>query len=659
MPAWFWGAVGGFLLLAAVIGVVWWIVTVRRTVQPALPVGSEAQRPLSNLVDEEVQFTVYRPRAVEPERWYTLIAFAHLAAKRADAPAEEPDPVAEVKQQAMQVLGERQTPEYRAVTQDASQPVPREETLTFVPTVPGVEFNPPVRSFRWTESVHREEFRFRAEHSLAGQSARGRLSVFLGDVLLADVSLTIPVGQRGSSRGDDAPAEAERARPYRKIFASYSHKDSHVVEQIECLARALGDEYLRDCKHLRAGEAWDDRLLELIEAADVFQLFWSRHAMDSPYVQREYEYALSLNRPYFVRPTFWEEPLPEDPGRKLPPEALLRLHFQRIGPFLLPGVSRSASTPAFERDEGGKDEILGYELVPHLGRGGIGSVLLGKDRKTGLRVAMKRAPLEDRPNVVCGPVVPLRHPGIVPILAVGEVGDWLWTVMPCLEGGTLADHLRVKGLLSVREAVEVVQSLAEAVHYAHSWGVYHLNLKPSKVLFDGSGRPALIGFHELRLREGAAYGTPVYMAPEQADGDLASIGPMTDVYGLGVILYECLTGQRPFKGESIMDLLEQVRSQEPVPPRRLQPKVPRDLEAICLKCLQKAPSGRYASCRDLADDLRRFRQGEPIPCRPRSISEQCFRYLLRHRRLAAVVALALVSLLSAVLWLFLQYVAVR
>jgi hypothetical protein len=274
------------------------------------------------------------------------MAFAHLAAKRADAPAGEPDPVEEVKRQAEQFLGQQQARAYQALTQDAPQPVPREGTLTFVPTVPGIEFNPPLRTFRWTESVHREEFRLRADASHAGQTAHGRLSVFLEDILLADVPLTIPVGQPGDTRGDDAPAEAERARPYRKIFASYSHKDLHVVEQVEHLAVALGDEYVRDWKHLRAGEVWDVRLLELIEAADVFQLFWSRNAMESPYIRKEYEHALSLNRPQFVRPTYWEDPLPSDSRRNLPPETLRRLHFQRIGPFLFTDMDSSTLPPS-------------------------------------------------------------------------------------------------------------------------------------------------------------------------------------------------------------------------------------------------------------------------------------------------------------------------
>jgi hypothetical protein len=340
MPAWYWWAVG-VLILVILVEVVRAVLVEavtrrRRGAPPATlsPLPPATRGTLS--AGDDVQFTVYRPRAVAPDRWYTLLAFAHLAAKPAEAPADEPDPVEEVRRQATRVLGEREVRAYQIVTQDAPQSVPREETLTFVPGVPGVEFNPPRRSFRWTEAAHREEFRLRAASYLAGQTARGRLSVFLGDLLLAEVPLAIPVAQGAGASGGDSPAEAESARRYRKIFASYSHKDRHVVEQIERLAQALGDEYLRDWKDLRAGEVWDERLLHMIEEADVFQLFWSREAMESEYVRREYEYALSLNRANFVRPTYWEDPLPSDPARGLPPAALLRLNFQRVGPFLQP-----------------------------------------------------------------------------------------------------------------------------------------------------------------------------------------------------------------------------------------------------------------------------------------------------------------------------------
>jgi hypothetical protein len=347
--------------------------------------------------DENVQFTVYRPKAVAPECWYPLVAFAHLTSKRADAPPHEPDPVEEVKQQATALLGARLVEEYRTVTQDASRAVPREETLTFVPQAPGIEFNPPSRSFRWSESVHREEFLLRAGAELMGQTARGRLSIFLDDILLADVSLAIPVDASAVPPAADAQPKVERARPYRRIFASYSHKDLHIVEQFERLARVLGDEYLRDWQHLRAGEVWDDRLRVLIEEADVFQLFWSRNAMESAYVRREWEHALSLNRPYFVRPTYWEEPLPEDEARGLPPAELLCLHFQRIGPQLrsMPeSVGSNEPVPPVlqTREVPMRQLIPGYEVLGELGRGGMGAIYRALQASTNRLVMVKMEP---------------------------------------------------------------------------------------------------------------------------------------------------------------------------------------------------------------------------------------------------------------------------
>jgi hypothetical protein len=279
-------------------------------------------------VDENVQFTVYRPRVVQPGKWYPLLAFAHLAERRPDAPPGEPDPLAEVYRQATEVLA-RQVKGYHDVTQDSRAAVPREGEITFVPEVPGVEFNPPRRTFCWQESVHREEFRLRAAPELDGKVARGRLTVFLGSLILADISLTIKVDSQARAAPED-PSEKASARPYRRIFASYSHRDLHIVQQVEHFTRAMGDEYVRDWTHLRAGEVWNDRLMQLIEQADVFQLFWSTNSMQSAYVRREWEHALSLGRPNFIRPVYWEEPLPSSPDGKLPPEELRRIHFQKL-----------------------------------------------------------------------------------------------------------------------------------------------------------------------------------------------------------------------------------------------------------------------------------------------------------------------------------------
>jgi serine phosphatase RsbU (regulator of sigma subunit)/serine/threonine protein kinase len=307
-------------------------------------------------VDENVQFTVYRPRAVQPQRWYPLLAFAHVSERRPDAPPEEPDPVEELQRQVQQLLGS-QAVNYQDVTQDSKHPVPRERELTFVPQIPGVQFNPPRRTFLWLESIHREDFRLCASPALDGKTARGSFAVFLGNLLLAEVTLGIRVDSRQAPAERAAPLEGVTAAAYRKIFASYSHKDLAIVEEVERYARVVGDTYVRDWVHLRAGEAWDERLKQLIGEADVFQLFWSHNAMNSDFVEREWRYALSLNRPRFVRPTYWEEPLPESAERGLPPEELRRLHFHRLFPNVVTG-SRGGD-PRQEAEAGSRSEVSG------------------------------------------------------------------------------------------------------------------------------------------------------------------------------------------------------------------------------------------------------------------------------------------------------------
>jgi hypothetical protein len=302
--------------------------------------SEEAPSPAKPYLDENVQFTVFRPGSIEPLKWYPLVAFAHLSAKRPDAPEDEPDPVQEVQRQARAALQER-FEDYQKVTLDSSQGVPREGELTFVPLFADVTFNPPRRTFIWTESVHREEFRMRTQ-AKPGQTLRGSMSVFLGRIILAEVKLTIRVASPGPA-SERAPEPAS-AVPYRKIFASYSHKDHDVVEEFARLARAFGDEYLRDLTHLRAGEVWDERLLGLIDEADVFQLLWSSNSMRSPYVRREWEHALSLRRPNFIRPSYWEQPMPASIAEGLPPEELLRLQFISLASDRPPATTAETRT---------------------------------------------------------------------------------------------------------------------------------------------------------------------------------------------------------------------------------------------------------------------------------------------------------------------------
>jgi len=278
---------------------------------------------------DDVQFTVYRPKTVKPLEWKPLVAFMHLAERRPGAPASEPDPIEQVLRQAQTLLGANAA-EYRNISADARQGIPKESEITLVPDVPGVSFNPRARTFRWEKDVHREEFDLRADASLDGKVAHGTISAYLGVILIARIDLAITVNSTHRDADDAKPTEAIRAAPYRKIFASYSRRDAEIVRQFEHFIETTGDRFLQDVRHLRAGEKWDDGLLRLIDQADVFQLFWSSNSMGSPHVRREWEYALGLGRPAFIRPTFWEDPFPESPADSLPPESLRRLHFHRL-----------------------------------------------------------------------------------------------------------------------------------------------------------------------------------------------------------------------------------------------------------------------------------------------------------------------------------------
>ena len=337
-----------------------------------------------SVLDENVQFTVYRPRAIQPATWYDLLVFAHLAERRPDAPADQPDPLQQVRDQAARLLG-AQLGAYDDPRQDSRFGVPQDGEITVLPEVEGIEFNPPRRVFRWQEDVHREDFRLRAGPALVGRTARGRIRVFLGVVILAEIDVAIRVEATVRPRAplpDGLPqpvagpeTAVDQARPYRKIFASYSHADLEIVRQFELLATSLGDEYLRDATRLRSGSDWDESLLRMIDEADVFQLFWSWNSMRSPYVRREWEYAMSLERASFIRPTYWEEPLPSSDELALPPESLRRLHFSRLTggpPPMAPTAATAATatyaarpTPATARDVGRPGPMSpGYGSAP-------------------------------------------------------------------------------------------------------------------------------------------------------------------------------------------------------------------------------------------------------------------------------------------------------
>ena len=310
------------------------------TMQPggALPTASIRRPP------QDVQFTVYRPRAVRSDEWRRLLAFMHLAEQRPDAPAEEPSPLEKVEELAHQTLG-KEAKQFSLATADGRLAVPREGEITLIPVVEGVEFKPERRTFRWVEDVHQETFLLRAQPEAEGTTVRGRMAAYLGVILLAEVDISIRVDAALGTDPARSRPEPSSANAYRRIFASYSRRDREIVRQFELFAEALGDRYLIDVRNLPAGADWRAGLRKLIHDADVFQLFWSKNSMRSEHVREECEYAMSLNRPAFVRPTYWEEPMPASPSEGLPPETLKRLHFHRLcwsPPAMVPPMPRSS-----------------------------------------------------------------------------------------------------------------------------------------------------------------------------------------------------------------------------------------------------------------------------------------------------------------------------
>jgi tRNA A-37 threonylcarbamoyl transferase component Bud32 len=301
--------------------------------------------------------------------------------------------------------------------------------------------------------------------------------------------------------------------------------------------------------------------------------------------------------------------------------------------------------------------VPGYEILSELGRGGMGVVYKARQLSLNRIVALKApragptatAVAPDRFRAEAEVVAQLHHPHIVQVHDFGIADGRPFFSMEFLDGGTLADRIK-DTVLPARPAAAHVTTLARAVHAAHSSGIIHRDLKPANVLLANDGTPKVGDFGLALLMTGeteasGVVGTPDYMAPEQAEGRTEQIGPTTDVYALGAILYRLLTGRPPHEGTTVLEALEQVVSRPPVPPRRLQPTVPRDLEAICLKCLEKRPEKRYATAAALADDIDRFLAGSAVRARRTPAWETLARVV---RRRPALVSLGLILFTLAV-----------
>jgi serine/threonine-protein kinase len=362
--------------------------------------------------------------------------------------------------------------------------------------------------------------------------------------------------------------------------------------------------------------------------------------------------------------------LPPQPARELPS-----------------GVASQAQGDTLPPPQGPPNQpVAGYEVLGELGRGGMGVVYRARhvalNRLVALKMILHGVHAGEREvtrfRVEAEALARLQHPGIVQIHEVGESDGRPFCALEYVAGGSLDKKLNGTPL-PARQAAQLVQQLAQAMHAAHQQGIIHRDLKPQNVLLARSDRlqavplgasPAEAAYYEPKITDfglakrldveprvlapggltqsGAILGTPSYMAPEQALGQRQHIGPATDLYALGAILYELLTGRPPFNAAEVLDVLYQVVSAEPVPPTRLAAKVPRDLETICLKCLRKEPRQRYASAEELAEDLGRFLAGEPIRARPVGRVEKAFKWVKRRPAVAALWAAGVLAVLLVV-----------
>src|SRR5437016_2691711 len=310
-------------------------------------------------------------------------------------------------------------------------------------------------------------------------------------------------------------------------------------------------------------------------------------------------------------------------------------------------------------------ELGDYELLEEVGRGGQGVVFRARQKSLNRTVALKVISLGQwarkahvkRFRLEAEAAAHLEHPGIVPIHEVGERDGQCYFSMKFVEGGQLDEVVR-RAPMSIRQGAELIAKVARTVHYAHEHGILHRDIKPGNILLDAKGEPHLTDFGLARLVESESsvthtlevLGTPSYMAPEQAVGNNAAISSVTDVYGLGAVLYQLLTGQPPFAGGTTYETIKLLLDTEPRQPRQLNPKIDRDLSTICLKCLEKDPKRRYSSALALAEDLKHWLKHEPIQARRTGIFARGRKWVRRNPT-SAFLAASLVALAAASGWI--------
>ncbi|MEM7232492.1 MAG: protein kinase [Planctomycetota bacterium] len=329
---------------------------------------------------------------------------------------------------------------------------------------------------------------------------------------------------------------------------------------------------------------------------------------------------------------------------------------------ILRSDSRAQSTPPDSLLPNAGEIVGNYEIVEELGRGGMGVVYRARQIGLDREVALKLLPVgpqsteTERIRLEAEVTASLDHPNIVPIFEFGQDRNCYFIALKLIDGESLDRQLnRFKN--RYEDAAHLIETLANAVQFAHDRGVLHRDLKPANVILDADGTPHLTDFGLAKMTEGdsgvtqtgAVVGTPRYMAPEQTAGRRDALSSSVDIYSLGAVFYELLTGEPPFQGNSSFEILAKVVSEDPSRPRRRSKDVPIDLESICLKCLEKDPARRYASARALAEDLARYRRGEPVEARPVSWAVQTAKWSRRHPAVASLGAVSVLALITVAL----------
>ncbi|MBI4618478.1 MAG: protein kinase [Planctomycetes bacterium] len=325
----------------------------------------------------------------------------------------------------------------------------------------------------------------------------------------------------------------------------------------------------------------------------------------------------------------------------------------------------AAPDPAPRARSPAGDSFEGYEILSTIGEGGMGIVYRARQKGLGREVALKllhggrmASPVAvERFRREAEVIARLNHPNVIEIYDIRQTENVPFFTMRLVRGGSLRQAL-TEGRVGVERGARIVQAVALGLHHAHGHGVIHRDVKPENVLLDEDGTPVLTDFglardqssEDLRTRTGAILGTPAYMAPEQATGQVRQIGPATDVYALGAILYEVATGGPPFGREASPGVLRRIEEDEPLRPRLLVPSLPRDYETIVLKCMAKSPARRYASAEELAADLGRFLAEEPIAARPVGSFERAARRIRRHKAVAITGSAGLLLALAVGGW---------